>query len=516
MTKTFQILKLITLFTLFITFYSCNDDESLIENDTKSYHLKTSRLSINQVINEINNKEIKQKLQITNLSTSQYNSLLRSNDLLDYFIKKEKDDELTTYILNLNSYSQLKPYFLKLIITKNKNETEKMGFLKYIPTSPVSSLDMATFTGKIEILDTNLEINATSEYVNGIKQISNQSNGVANRMVCVDELLITEVKCSHTNTHGVGQPCAEGYINDAHYVVSLFTRCNTDRTIPTQIIEDSGNPNSGTSSFSNTAYLYSFVDSLSQEELAIYVTNPSIQDYLVSNLVNVEHPNYNPILGGDPYMVIIKAEAKQFVKELMYDMINFTDPEGEDNGDEFNYNDYSDIQTTTQTLPDRNLFYSHFPKVGTNGMPSSQVYQLVGGHPYQAYLAGNPNYQNACALRISRALNYSGNIIPIFKNNNNEQKTERGTDNLNYILDASSLLAYLKKTFPNSTPIHLVNKTPTEIKTALNGKWGIYIMIPKNRATFGASGHADFWSNTGCLSGCYFDKAKEVYFWELF
>jgi hypothetical protein len=41
-------------------------------------------------------------------------------------------------------------------------------------------------------------------------------------------------------------------------------------------------------------------------------------------------------------------------------------------------------------------------------------------------------------------------------------------------------------------------------------------MIPKNRATFGASGHADFWSNTGCLSGCYFDKAKEVYFWELF
>jgi hypothetical protein len=74
----------------------------------------------------------------------------------------------------------------------------------------------------------------------------------------------------------------------------------------------------------------------------------------------------------------------------------------------------------------------------------------------------------------------------------------------------------MKKTFPNSNPIHLTNKTPTEIKKEINGKWGIYIMIPKNRATFGASGHADFWSNTGCLSGCYFDKAKEVYFWELF
>lgn len=64
--------------------------------------------------------------------------------------------------------------------------------------------------------------------------------------------------------------------------------------------------------------------------------------------------------------------------------------------------------------------------------------------------------------------------------------------------------------------MHLVDKTPIEIKTALQGKWGIYIMIPKNRSTFGASGHADFWSNTGCLSGGYFNDAKEVYFWELF
>lgn len=242
-----------------------------------------------------------------------------------------------------------------------------------------------------------------------------------------------------------------------------------------------------------------FIKNLSAEQFAWW-TNPANSDAVASI---------------SSYLSQVDAD-QTFAIELIDDMINFPNPEGEDNGDEFNYSDYTDIQTTTQTLPSRNLFYSHFPKVGTNGMPSPQVYQLVGGHPYQAHLAGNPNYQNACALRISRALNYSGNTIPIFKNNNNEQKTERGDDNLNYILDASSLLAYMKKTFPNSTPIHLVNKTPTEIKTALNGKWGIYIMIPKNRATFGASGHADFWSNTGCLSGCYFDKAKEVYFWELF
>lgn len=41
-------------------------------------------------------------------------------------------------------------------------------------------------------------------------------------------------------------------------------------------------------------------------------------------------------------------------------------------------------------------------------------------------------------------------------------------------------------------------------------------MLPKNTTTFGASGHTDFWSNSGCLSDCHFDKAKEIYFWELF
>lgn len=214
---------------------------------------------------------------------------------------------------------------------------------------------------------------------------------------------------------------------------------------------------------------------------------------------------------------VVTDEAMAFILELINDYINFPTAEGEDGGDEFKYDDYSNIQTQTQTLPGRNAFYAAFPKVGAAGMPSPQVYQLIGGHPYQAHLADNPNYQNACALRVSRALNYTGRTVSVFKNNNNnEQKTEKGSDNLNYILDAASLLAYMKKTFPNSQPIHLIDKTPIEIKSALQGKWGIYIMIPKDRGTFGATGHADFWSNTGCLSGCYFDKAKEVYFWELF
>lgn len=190
-------------------------------------------------------------------------------------------------------------------------------------------------------------------------------------------------------------------------------------------------------------------------------------------------------------------------------------PEGNDGGDTFNNNDYEGIIVGKQILPGRNAFYDAFPKIGTGGMPSKQVYELVGGHMWDAHKIGNPNYQNACAIRISRALNYSGKPIPIFKNKIGAQKSEKGKDNLNYILDASSLLAYMLKSYSDNPPLHLVNKTPVEYLKALKGKWGIYIMIPKNSSSFGASGHADFFSQTGCLSMCYFSDAAEIYFWEL-
>ncbi len=229
----------------------------------------------------------------------------------------------------------------------------------------------------------------------------------------------------------------------------------------------------------------------------------------------LNHDKYSAVLNY--YLDNTSPEGKAFVKELIEDMVNFPTSEGNDgNASDFNYDDYSNVQTQSQSLPGRNSFYNAFPKYGTSGMKSSPVYQLIGGTVYNSHINEPKKYANACALRVSRALNYSGNPIPVFYNNAGKQRTQKGGDNKNYILDAASLLAYMKKTFPNSNPIHLINRTETEYKKAINGKWGIYIMLPRDTTTFGASGHADFWSNTGCLSGCHFDKAKEIYFWELF
>ncbi|WP_438966704.1 AHH domain-containing protein [Flavobacterium sp.] len=314
-----KIFKFIALLALFNSFYSCQEDEILIESDNKTFELKTSKVSINQVISEINSQSFKQKLQSKNFDSSISNSLLRTSDSDIYFIKKEKDDELISYILHLNSYTQSKPYFLKLIITQNNNETERMGYIKYIPTTPISILDMSTFSGEVQILDNNFEVNATSNYVNGVKQENLQNNGTQNRIICTDEIVITEVRCSHGGNHGVGQSCNNGLVNDAHYVISIFTRCTGDRTTPTQIIDDYGNPNSdGTSSVNvGLALAHNFSLNLTSEQKLIYDLNQSIAVYLADNVIVVPDPSYNPILGGNPTMPIIDPQAEQFVLELI-------------------------------------------------------------------------------------------------------------------------------------------------------------------------------------------------------
>src|SRR5690606_28128260 len=45
------------------------------------------------------------------------------------------------------------------------------------------------------------------------------------------------------------------------------------------------------------------------------------------------------------------------------------------------------------------------------GMAAGDVYKLVGGNAYALYKENPADYANACALRLSRALNYGGLTI---------------------------------------------------------------------------------------------------------
>jgi hypothetical protein len=180
---------------LFVTLFLASCSEELYNEQSNSeIGVKTSKLSLKQVLEEVNSTSTKNELNNLILVNSQNNSLSKVNNSEVYFTKKEKENILTSYILNINSYSQTKPYFLKLIITKNNNETERMGYIKYIPLNPETNLDLHTFTGEVQILDFNFEITAKSEYINGIKQ---QSSNNSNRLTCVNEITVTEVRCSN-------------------------------------------------------------------------------------------------------------------------------------------------------------------------------------------------------------------------------------------------------------------------------------------------------------------------------
>ncbi|WP_445455704.1 hypothetical protein [Flavobacterium sp. HNIBRBA15423] len=313
-----NLIKLLILTFIISIFTNCEKEEvsTTIESNIIP-SIISSKISFTELNNEIKTPQIKAILQGELFYTFNNDSFLRTSQSEPTFTKIQKNESLTTYSLYLNSYSQQKPYFLKLIITKNTNESEKIGFLKYIPTTPTTTLDIAHFSGEVQILDLNFEITATSEYINGVKQNNESKIENVARGRCRDIINIVEVKCSHSGEHGVGESCAPGYTNDAHFEIYVTTTCN-DPSVPVQIIEDTGSASNGTGGvYPASIFLNPFLNTLTQEELVVYYSNPSIQEYLVNNLIVVPTPNYNPQLGGDPTMIIIEPQAQQFVDELM-------------------------------------------------------------------------------------------------------------------------------------------------------------------------------------------------------
>lgn len=196
-------------------------------------------------------------------------------------------------------------------------------------------------------------------------------------------------------------------------------------------------------------------------------------------------------------------------------------PEGMDgimDESQVGYWDDPNLVVQQQTLPSDAAFDAAFPKYASIlPMPASEVYQLVGGPIYALHLADPINYGNACALRVSRGLNYSGITIP-----NIPGQTYKGGDNKYYFLSAVYLLGWMKKTFTNFVQYTGAQggTNGSNFPTLLDGKKGIYIIIPNYSGRFGASGHADYWQNWFCNGDCYFNMddmggVNAVYFWQL-
>lgn len=190
-------------------------------------------------------------------------------------------------------------------------------------------------------------------------------------------------------------------------------------------------------------------------------------------------------------------------------------PEGQDSVYNPTFWEDANLTFQQQNLPSFNNFKNACPSKYITGDVLCNT--IIGGGisvMYNALLAQNKKL-NTCAIRISRALSYSGIVIPSLPDNGDGSKnTVKGADGLNYIINAKALNAWMKKTF-GTNPTNYSHYTSIQggikgknFPILLAGKKGIYSMVslPSIQNDWG-SGHADLFENGECLLNCHFFDA---------
>lgn len=145
-----------------------------------------------------------------------------------------------------------------------------------------------------------------------------------------------------------------------------------------------------------------------------------------------------------------------------------------------------------------------------------EAYELVGGQAWALHLERPESYTNACALRFSRSLNYSGYVI---NNQHSGFYTVKGEDNLNYLLRVKETIKYVKENFgaPTST-FNSSDISMSEVQSQLMGKTGIIIFEVTGWSD--ATGHVTLWNGSTCGDSCYFNphapaRTDKIIFWEI-
>jgi hypothetical protein len=132
-------------------------------------------------------------------------------------------------------------------------------------------------------------------------------------------------------------------------------------------------------------------------------------------------------------------------------------------------------------------------------MPAEEVYELIGGKVFSEHQRDPQSYHNACALRVSRALNGSAVSLPDIPG-----QTLKGADGRNYFFRAKDLYNWMTRSYgkPNISTLDA---------SKLNGNQGIYIMRASYPARFGAWGHATLYNQTGTVGHSYIGSYAHSY-----
>jgi hypothetical protein len=159
-------------------------------------------------------------------------------------------------------------------------------------------------------------------------------------------------------------------------------------------------------------------------------------------------------------------------------------------------------------LPTYNVLKLHFP-----AQRAEIVFKSIGGKVEQNYNIGV--FSNACATRISKALNGAGgaHAIPYFKakgpNGKIEAQVSSGKNKKWYIFRVKILIDYLKSKY--GKPEEYTN---SEYKLKIDKRKGIIIF--EVAGWVDATGHADIWDGSKCLWEGYGNIASKILFWEVY
>lgn len=150
-------------------------------------------------------------------------------------------------------------------------------------------------------------------------------------------------------------------------------------------------------------------------------------------------------------------------------------------------------------LPSYHYMLSNYPTHGT----LDEIKAEIGGAVDQEH------YKNSCIMRISKALNYSGNHIPP---DSSLFRTKRGKDGLNYGLRVGEFWNYMHRTYGKPT-IHSPRgkKANWEDFSGVSGIIGFRVKFKD------ATGHFSLYSGYRVVYGGdkydYFGIAYEAALW---
>lgn len=544
----------------FTLFTACQDDDDAHVHDEASHSERELLLMpFDEVMALLKNEKIKNSLREESRSQVAARGIGGLDEEAEELFEVIDVGTFVNYSLYMYEWTEERPYHQYFIVTVDaKDSLERAAYLRYHPDDVSVEFIPKTFSGRLEVLDIN-----GSEYAAATFKDGRVIVGTTVRQECTIHISTSEVPCSHGGGHGVGETCTKpGVVNDAHYILNIATICKDVRdpvTVPPNMVGGGGK--------GGISYVKHFEMSLNPSQRSFYLENKISFDeflnhyqgiknfakYLIDKGINEGTPNkVLSFLNAWKYGSMPRyhlnqhmsrngdsTQSREFViwaAHYLKDNPNVTfekfqnwfmgNVDGIESIEAYDaqYWQNSTLSFQQQQLPTATIFLAAYPP---RSKTAQQLCTEIGGQILTLHnnIVNSGQRMNTCAVRLSRALNYSGITLP-----NIPGKTKLGGDGKYYFTFASDITFWMMYTFginiqnhpflpTNLNHLHLgpsdAGVNGAGFANRLSESIGIFVMIPAN-SNFGASGHCDALLNGGCIgSNCYYAHASDIHVWLL-